>query len=93
MADTLSADEKVGAPGSVTTSTGAGAVDDVHYQPDWTLAEERAIRTKFDLTITPMVTILCTCASGGLRGLRPNRWQYNANRTDMCCAIDRANVG
>lgn len=31
----------------------------VDVNSEWTVAEEKAIRRKFDLTITPLVTVLC----------------------------------
>lgn len=45
--------------GSSNTSTGVVEEGDVDINADWTDAEEKAIRRKFDLTIVPMVTVLC----------------------------------
>ena len=45
--------------GSSNTSTGVVEEGDMVMNHDWTDAEEKIIRRKFDLTIVPMVTILC----------------------------------
>ncbi len=81
MAD-MSADEKAGTTGSVTTSSGAGAVDDIHAE--WTPAEERAIRIKFDLTITPLVTLLCMSFVSLCLLLYPLLF---SSLTDQTCAV------
>ncbi|KAH8885465.1 MFS general substrate transporter [Thozetella sp. PMI_491] len=50
--------------GSSHTDTSAGVIDNVDVgNPDWTEAEETAIRRKFDFTIVPMVTILYMCCA------------------------------
>lgn len=45
--------------GSSNTSTDVVEDGEVDIHADWTDAEEKAIRRKFDLTIVPMVTVLC----------------------------------
>ncbi len=57
-------DFKVDPAGSIDASTGSGIVDEANIDVDseWTAAEEKAIRRKFDLTITPLVTLLCKSA-------------------------------
>lgn len=50
--------------GSSNASTGSGIVEEanINTDSDWTAAEEKAIRRKFDVTITPLVTVLCKSA-------------------------------
>lgn len=54
-------DLKVDPVGSSDASTGSGVVEEANSDigAEWTAAEEKAIRRKFDLTITPIVTVLC----------------------------------
>jgi hypothetical protein len=48
---------------SSDASTGSGIVEEGNVvDSEWTVAEEKAIRRKFDLTITPLVTVLCKSA-------------------------------
>lgn len=56
-----SSDDVFQADSTGSSHTGTGAVDEANIEIDaeWTTAEETAIRRKFDLTIVPMVTILC----------------------------------
>lgn len=57
-------DFKAEPTGSSDASTGSGVVEEANIDVDseWTVAEEKAIRRKFDLTITPLVTVLCKSA-------------------------------
>jgi hypothetical protein len=54
-------DFKAEPAGSSDASTGSGAVDEANMDVggEWTVAEEKTIRRKFDRTITPLVTLLC----------------------------------
>ncbi|KAH8911972.1 MFS general substrate transporter [Coniochaeta sp. PMI_546] len=58
-------DFKAEPAGSSDASTGSGVVEeaDIDIDSEWTAAEEKAIRRKFDLTITPLVTILYMCCA------------------------------
>ena len=60
---TVSHDHKVEPAGSSDASTGSGYVEEANIgDSEWTVAEETAVRRKFDLTITPLVTLLCKSA-------------------------------
>jgi len=54
-------DFKVEPANSSDASTDSGAVEEANGEVhgEWTVAEETAIRRKFDRTITPLVTVLC----------------------------------
>ena len=57
---TTSHDVKVEPATSSDASTGTAAVEEANIEDsEWTVAEETAIRRKFDFTITPLVTLLC----------------------------------
>jgi hypothetical protein len=59
--------------GSSDASTGVVEEANIDMNPEWTVAEEKAIRRKFDLTITPMVTVLCKPAPETLVSDAPHR--------------------
>jgi hypothetical protein len=45
--------------GSSDSSPSVVEAASIDMDSEWTVAEEKAIRRKFDLTITPLVTLLC----------------------------------
>ena len=61
MEKTENHDLKVEPANSSNASTDSGVVEEANgdVQGEWTVAEETAIRRKFDRTITPLVTVLC----------------------------------
>jgi len=48
--------EPAGSSDSTPSIVEEGNID---MNSEWTVAEEKAIRRKFDFTVTPLVTVLC----------------------------------